>query len=522
MTATADHLIPRRAGPNALWLAVALVAVGLPLLISVFYVGFQASDDIHYLNGALAWTDHFPYVGTSHWTLRHTITLPTALALRWFGLNEGAAGLTGVLYFTAFLAVNLWGIRRTFGPVATVFAVAALLTLPGFLVVATYLNPDVPELFFVSTAFWLLLWAREDADATGRWVLAGLAAGTGFVNRQTAAAFVLFVVAVWLLRPGVARRRYLPMALAFVAVVAADWLYLTVMTGQPAYRFSIDLHHDPVDRWAEVARVAAAGAWIDKEGNLSVNVWVDPVLNLFVTQKYTLVFWGLLPALVAVWRQRRSAAAPVRHLLLGLGAVSFLFVAANPKLYLVPRYFLPAAWATVVLVSWWLADLWTHHRRRTAAALLAVLLLANAAALSVENVDPRRPERELVEWVRRHPGQPIHTDIETRARAEFFFRFAGQDIGAVSTEPPAAGSLFFYSARRVAECAALARCRDRARDYQPQRTWRVQEVIDGPLRPGARVAAALGLRRLLPPDVAQRVFAPVGSVTLYLVQQGST
>lgn len=524
-------------------LPAALVVIALPLLLSVFYVGFQASDDIQYLNGAAGWLEHFPYVGDNHWTLRHTITLPTALAVYSLGLSRLTAGLPALLYFVAFLGVNLWGIRRWFGPTATLIAMAGFLTLPGFLVVATYLNPDIPELFFVSTAFWLFLWARERPQAAddpspsagrderrheataaheatpsqGRWWLAGLVAGVGFVNRQTAAAFALFVIGVWLFAPGVIRQRYLLMGLGFVAVVCADWLYLTVVTGHPDYRFNVDFHHDPVNRSAEVARVAAGGGWIDKEGNLSLSVWADPVLNLLVSQKYTLVFWLLMPAAFAMWRHRQTPGATARCLLLALGAASFLFVALNPKLYLVPRYFLTTAWAAVVLVSWWLALRWKEGRRGWVSGLLAVWMVANAAALSVENVDPRRPERELVDWVTRHPGERIHTDIETLARAGYFFQFAGLDARQVSTDAPPAGARFFYSADRVAQCTAMPRCRQRAGDFQPGPGWYLERAVDGPLRPGARLASIVGLERWLPSDVARRVFKPVGSIAIYRV-----
>ena len=54
-------------------------------LLAAFHVGFQASDDINYLVGALGWLNSFPYVGNSHWTLRHTITLPTAAFIQILG-----------------------------------------------------------------------------------------------------------------------------------------------------------------------------------------------------------------------------------------------------------------------------------------------------------------------------------------------------------------------------------------------------------------------------------------------------
>ena len=259
--------------------------------IVAFHVGFQASDDASYLAGALGWLERFPYVGNSHWTLRHTITLPTALFIRLFGLNETAVSLSNILYYVGFLGVNGWFMRKHVGGLAAALATALMIGLPGFTVVATYLNSDMPELFFVSSMFWLIVTARTRPEERAPWVLAGLLLGAAFVTRQTAAAAVAFVGVLFLFSPAVPRSRYLLAAAAFIVVIFADLLYLSLMTGDPLYRLRVDFNHDRVDRFAEAARVARSGGLLDKEGNLSVNVYVDPFLALFVSQKYALLFW---------------------------------------------------------------------------------------------------------------------------------------------------------------------------------------------------------------------------------------
>ncbi|HZF79785.1 MAG TPA: glycosyltransferase family 39 protein, partial [Rubrivivax sp.] len=387
---------------------------------------------------------------------------------------------------------------------------------PGFTVVATYLNPDIPELFFFSASFWALLLALDEPGAARRWLLLGLVAGLGYINRQTAAAVVLFVALLCLVAPQAPRRQYLLAGLAFAATVSLDWLFLTLSTGDPAYRMRVDFNHDPVDRFAEAARVAASGGWIDKEGNISVNVFVDPLLNVLFTQKYGLLFWLALPAAVRAYRQRRHDPAARRiGLVLWLGLISFLFVAANPKLYLVPRYFVPAAWAASVAGAWWLVQAWQGGRPIAAAALLGAAAIVGGAAYSIENTDPRATERLLVRWVQAHPGQLIYTDIETYERAAYFFRFGGVGASAVSTARPPPGAHFFHSAVRQRQCASMARCRHRATDFEPRPGWKVLEQLSGPRRPIARTILALGLAPHLPPDVAQRLLAPVAEVTIF-------
>jgi hypothetical protein len=298
--------------------------------------------------------------------------------------------------------------------------------------------------------------------------------------------------------------------------VALDWLFLTLSTGDPAYRMRVDFNHDPVDRFAEAARVAASGGWIDKEGNISVNVFVDPLLNVFFTQKYGLLFWLALPAAVRAYRQHKhNTAARQIGLVLLLGLVSFLFVAANPKLYLVPRYFVPAAWAASLAGAWWLGQSWQGGHRMAAAALLGAAAMVGVAAYSIENTDPRATERLLVRWVQANPGQTIYTDIETYERAAYFFRFAGIDASRVSVARPSPEANFFHSAVRQRQCASMARCRHRASDFQPRPGWKVQEQLAGPRRPIARTILALGLDQRLPADVAQRLLAPVAEVTIF-------
>ncbi|HEY9106427.1 MAG TPA: hypothetical protein VIN58_07090 [Roseateles sp.] len=507
----------------AAWVFYGLLALALLGLQWRFFVGFQASDDANYLIGAKGWLDKGLYVGNTHWTLRHTLTLPSALAISTLGLSLFSVALPTLLYFIGFVGVQTWALHRRLGfGVAACFGMFAI-TTTGMLVNSTYLAPDVSEIFFVGTAFWLLIPALEPG-ADGQpgparlWLLAGLVAGLAWVNRQTCAgALLAFAVTTWLAgRP--ARLRMAWAALGFLVVVGGEWAYLTLMTGDPAYRFSLDLHHDPVDRLAEVKRVAASGGLIDKEGNLSVNVVLDPFLALFVSQKYGLLFWT---ATAAVWRLLRQPASPQRRLLmrlLGVGIASFLFVAANPKLYLVPRYLMIPAWVAVVLTAWWVAALWAE-RRRVLAGLVAVAVVGvNLLCLAVENTQPRAIELALVAWVKAHPQQPVHTDIETFERASDFFRIAGVPSRSVSREPARPGDMVFYSALRVEQCAGQPRCRDVVSAYRPQPGWVEVQKLAGPYKPVGQILKALHVAPLLPPDIARRVLVPSYEVTLYEVR----
>lgn len=505
-------LLPRSGVILVGTLALALV------LLARFYVGFQASDDASYLTGALGWVEQFPYVGQDHWTLRHTITIPTALFLRWFGTNEFATSLSNILYFLAFLAVNAWFANRYLGRGSGLVSTLLFITMPGFVVVATYLNPDITELFFASCALWVVRAAIEQDDRSWLWGAAGGLTGLAFLTRQTSAALILFFALLFVARPLVPRVRYLWLGIAAFAVIGAEWLYLTTMTGDPLHRLTVDFHHGVVDRAAEVERVAKLGAWVDQEGNISVNVFLNPIINLFLSQKYALLYWFLLPAAFFAWKVRSERVGLTLGLIGGFALLSFVFIAVNPKLYFVPRYLVIAAWGACLFVAWWFAALWRGGRRGLALGFLAIALAANAGTLAIENINPRFVERALVDWVAKHPGEKIYTDIETRERAIYYFRFAGQPMDAVIAAAPPAGASFFYSKERAMKCASMARCRDHADAFRPRSGWRVRQVIEGPQRPIAGLVSALALERVLPPDVMQRLLAPVGQVTVYSVQ----
>jgi 4-amino-4-deoxy-L-arabinose transferase-like glycosyltransferase len=494
-----------------------LLAAATAALLSSFWIGFIASDDIFYIRGAQGWLENFPYVGTSHWTLRHTITVPLAVLIGWFGLQEWVLGVPTVLAFTAFLATNAYFATRLLDFRVAVVATALMLVAPGITVVATYLIPDVPELFFVSTAFWLLVAARQNDDSSLRWVLIGLLAGLGFVNRETSAAFPLFAGLAFLFAPGARRVRYFIALAAFVAVVGTEWAYITSMTGEPLYRARIATSAEPITRAMEMAH--AKGGLFDGDGNISVNVWLDPVLNLVISQKYPLLFWLAAPAAVIAWRQRRTQQGQVMLMVLGLGLVSFVFIGYNPKLLLVKRYFMLVAWTMAMLGAWGVVYCWDSGRRKWAVVGLSAALLAGVTAMSVERTNPRMAERELVNWVRANPGTTIHTAPEVYIRADYYFQFAGVSRATVIPAAPPSGSLYYYCAECVVRCATSNRtgnrCGPRPEDYVPKPDWLVQQKIEGQRRPVARLVAALGLQQALPPAIAKKLMAQAEGAVIY-------
>src|SRR5262245_5810108 len=60
---------------------VAVILIVALIMLDLAWVGYVGTDDQSYARGALGWLYTFPYVGDTHWALRHPIVIPLALSL---------------------------------------------------------------------------------------------------------------------------------------------------------------------------------------------------------------------------------------------------------------------------------------------------------------------------------------------------------------------------------------------------------------------------------------------------------
>ena len=506
----------RRGLPVIAFLGCVILAA---VIMAWRYVGFQSTDDAGYFEAGLGWFTHFPYVGDSHWTLRHPIALPIAAAMAVFGVRETAMSLPAMLYFFGTVAVNIFFASRFIGLLPAVAGSLLMTTFPGFVVLATYMNADLVELFYMTVAFWTFVDAVEHPDRRWPLVLCGVATALGFLTRETSAAFVLFVGLLFLFYPMMPRRNYFIIGAGFLAVIGAEWAYLTIMTGNPLYRLHIDKQHDTIDRAAELAWARGRGSLIDAEGNVSVNVWLDPFLNLLVTQKYGLLFWVGIPA--AALLLRAHPAPPKRttalRLMVLFATVWFAFVALNPKLYLVPRYLVVTASFFIMIAGWSLTEIWRGARRGLAAAVTAAILGASLLGLMVENTNPRFAERQLAELVASHPGETVYTDSNTERHASYFLRFKNVSGDQVSHAMPGPNALVFYNQEAMMRCARTFRCDEKLDVYLPKTDWRPIQSLEAPRSPLARLVEALSLQRVLPGEIVRKITHPVAPIVVYRV-----
>jgi len=496
-----------------------VLVVGI-VMLSMAWVGYVGSDDHSYARGALDWLNHLPhpYIGDDHWTLRHPVVIPVAVSLALFGFREISLGLPSALLFLLFLGTNYFYLQRFFGAGVALLGTVLLATTPLFVVQATFPQDVIVQLLAVSSSF-CLFYSASRSNGRGRLMFgAGVAAAVAWLTLETTAALLLFYAILFLIGVGVPRRYYWTMALAFVLIVGAEIGYFTVLTGDPLYRYRIDLHHDTVDRAGDVTVAKQSGSLFDLEGNLSVNVFLQPIVALLLNQEFGALFWMFVPALLWIWK--RKPPLEDRHLLKllsGLGIVWIIFVSFNGSiLWVVPRYYSVAAWVAVIVVAYWLKQFVLAHWPKMAIVAVAGWLATNLLCVYVENKNPLFAERALIDYVMLH-GESVYTDPMTITRAKLLLEFHGVSERVLS-DPAPADALVYVNRTNIERCKRLGyRCKWRWEHYLPKKDWTELTRMDPqPKRIGVFLGF-FGFDKLIPEEIFNRLAGRNPGAALYRV-----
>jgi len=442
-------------------------------MLAFAWVGYVGSDDHSYARGALGSLNRFPYVGEDHWTLRHTVVIPVAVSLAIFGMREISLGLPSALLFLVILGLNYRYLERFLSPRFALLASTLMATTPLFVVQATFPQDVIAQLFAVSLSFWLFYSATQCERPGWLMFAAGVATAFGWLTLETTAGLVLFYGFLFLIGFGVFRRYYWVMALGFVLVVGIEVGYFTAMTGDPFYRYRIDLFHDVVDRIGDATAAIKFGMTLNLEGNLTVNPFLEPFVTLLVNQEFGLLFWAYIPAAAWAWRTKKISMEDQRllRLLIGFGLVWMAFVSLNASvLYVVPRYYAPFSWTAVIIVAYWLSQFLFVRWPRLALVAGIGLLAMNLLCVYLDNKNPLFAERALVEYVSRHPGI-VYTDPMTMARARLLLEFRGSR-NRVSGDLPAPDAVFYSNMKNIERCRRNGdKCKWSWKQYVPKDSW---------------------------------------------------
>ena len=171
-------------------LIIVLCITGLVVLAAT-WIGFRNYiDGVFAIRGALLWLDDFPYLGTTHWELRHPFILSVASSILMFGTNEISVLAPNVVAYLVIIIITM-SIFHIYGHTALGLLTSLIfLSVPVFSFSATTIFPGIIELLLVisSLVIFLLSISREKPG----WIpffLAGLLGGFAFTTRETSIRF---------------------------------------------------------------------------------------------------------------------------------------------------------------------------------------------------------------------------------------------------------------------------------------------------------------------------------------------
>jgi 4-amino-4-deoxy-L-arabinose transferase-like glycosyltransferase len=515
------HMRPMTAGPANLLAAETLTASllrhallwgALALTLWFSWVGFIASDDETYTQGALGWLGGFPYIPSHFGTSRVVVSIPMAVMIFMFGEHEWVIPLSTCLYFGLTVSLTFTMLSRVIGNAAALWSSLLLATVPVFALRATIASADLPELFFVAASLWLYVHSKTSERPAARMLCVGLCLGLAFSAHELTLAALIFFGLAFVFSPIVDRRYYWLIGLGFGAVIGIECAYYAAVAGDPLYRFN--LLRSAV---RYVDRVQVGFGQIAANGTLHIWEPIDPIIMFLTKHEFSLLGWASLPALWWACRRTRaqsSDALSTARIFAGFAGVWILFAAIILRdMILGPRYYMMAAYALFIVVSIWGFTHLKAKRPKALAVGLAAFLFVNLMAIYLDNKNPRFGERALVTLVGQST-EDIYTDPLTADDIHWFCRWQKVDCSRVKAGPPPAGALFYHNPKNTTSANRLANA-EQLKRMRPNPHWKLQQSFSEDQRLLGAALERLGLLHQLPTGIARRLNRSNPSTALY-------
>ncbi len=380
------------------------------VFLSMGWVGFTASDDDSYRGAARAWLDSTASnIGYTHWSLRHTVTLPIAASISLFGDNEFSLLLPSLLSLFLLLYVVFYCVRLKLGRNYAFTAVIGVVSLPIVVVEYTRVVAEIAEITYLISSLFILIFTHNTRFQARGALLAGLALGLAAISRETAIQLAVILCVLMIKPVWITRKSVIICGLIAATLVATEMLWYTAELGDPLHRLHVDMNHGDIGGGVDRFTDRGTGT-LSREGNIQVHWAIDPLLVIFLNEEFGLFFWlGLALGYLAVFKQHLFDKAVLKYIraLLAISALSFFVVSsAIPFLNLLPRYYMFSAIVNAIAIALAAPSLFKHVPART--TLLALLTLAvSMAALTIENKNPIALERALVAHLAANPDMYI-------------------------------------------------------------------------------------------------------------------
>lgn len=505
-----------------------LIAILTAAILAFAWVGFIAADDWAYSETAMRWLTEGLYVGDTHWALRHPHVLAIAASYAIFGFGEFQLILPITIFFLLILLAVYLFLNRHTGRHAALAACVLLVLTPLMNSNATMASADITEAFFILSSIFLFWQAKESATPLRILFCAGIALGLGWVTRETSAGLIISYGLMFLAGYRYLRRDYLIMASGAAAVVASEMAYMTAMTGNPLYRYKIDLfmHDSAIQSRAAAAPGSLVMPGVGEAvssipGNVSAHWLVDPFLSILINQEFCLTFWIAIP--IAGWlcfaQKADRGHRDLARFLSVIAVVWFLVISFGMGLRELPRYFMLPAIIAVILTGIWGANYWDAVSRKVLIAVVGGGIIANILGIYVENRNFLYGERAVAKLIAEH-AETVYTDKRTATLAINLLKFKHLP-GTVSSDPPPPGALFLYNPTNVAVGKVNKEKFDPAA-FRPRQDW-TQIWHDDP---GRKISGIIlektGLKQFIPEKIYAKLNYPNMPLSAYRVPASDT
>lgn len=473
------------------------------------WVGYLDSDDGLYSTGAINWLQG-PFVGTSHFDVRHPVLLAIAASYAMFGIGVLQLGLVSTFFSSGTLVLVYYGLKQ-FGVRTACLGVALLASLPLFAINATITFCDTIEMFFVALSFFMFVKSIDSPNRVKWLIFAGVIAAIGYLSRATTVALLASYGLLFLFNQGIKRSQYWWMAGGFLFVVGIEAAIMFAVTGDPLYRLNL--------AWANVAgtdkTLAAAAAGLpDQAGNIHLNAFLDPLLIFFANHEFSIMFLFALPA--AIWacfmRPSEYSGTILLRWLCVLGVTWAVVMTVVLSKYSHPRYFLVTCVCFIFPLAIWFNEVVIPRLKWFGIGLVLLLFTANFTGIYVDNKNPLSGEYMLKDFMLTN-NESVYTDPYTAVRARFILEEYGIADRLKEGAPPT-GELYFFNPGRLE--SYQGRELD-AEPYLPKESWLKIMHREPDRKLSGIVLEKLGLSQYIPDAYLRRLDRPWAPVEVYRV-----
>lgn len=383
--------------------------------VALYWHGFGPMGDAErYVAAALRWREEGPFLGETHWALRHLFVLPMAAAFEVFGPSEFAATLPNILYAAGLVAITYFFVRRYLGRTEGT-AAAVLIAISAFFVARPMeIGVYGAEAFFGASSCWLFIAAQLERRRIALLIAAGAVAGFAWTVREQTIYLITAFGLLTLLGRKQTLLSLIALAAGFGAVLTVELLIYWAAAGDPFYRYRVDLHHRTVG-WKV----------LDVAKDTALEKFLRPIHDLVTDPITTPLLFASIIAMIAMMRRGVMDSAGRRQAFVSFAVISA--VAAIISAYgfdlATPRYYPVLPYFVVLILGVAVVAIGRRYSRWASAGSVAMIAVLNAAGEDFGSYNEYAEARLLVGYAKAS-DEPIYTDPLTASRARYLLRLS--------------------------------------------------------------------------------------------------